>query len=229
MAPRARILLVDDDTPMRETLAEQLSLHEEFEVAEAETGTEAIERIGRENFHMVLLDVGLPDIDGREVCRLIRRKNIQIPVIMLTGRDGDADVILGLDAGANDYVIKPFDLGILIARIRTHLRQHEQSEDARLQIGPYTFRPTAHTLRHNTTRKEIPLSNKESAILKFLYGAGDEVVACETLYSEIWEHNAALTTHTLQTHIYRLRQKIEDNPAKPGIIVSELGGYRIVR
>ncbi len=229
MPARARILLVEDDAPMREALAEQLSLHEEFEVVGTGTGAEAIERIGREHFDVILLDVGLPDIDGREVCRLIRRKSIQTPVIMLTARDGDADVILGLDAGANDYVIKPFDLGILLARIRTHMRQHEHSEDATLQIGPYTFHPPARTLRHNATKREIMLSDKESAIVKYLYRAGDGVVACETLYAEIWDHGATLATHTLQTHIYRLRQKIEDDPSKPRIIVSEMGGYRIVR
>jgi len=229
MPARARILLVEDDAPMREALAEQLSLHEEFEVVGTGTGAEAIERIGRENFDIVLLDVGLPDIDGREVCRLIRRKSNQTPVIMLTARDGDADVILALDAGANDYVIKPFDLGILLARIRSQMRRHEHSEDATLQIGPYTFRPAARTLRHNATRREILLSDKESAILKYLCRAGEAVVSCETLYTEIWNHTAALATHTLQTHIYRLRQKIEDDPSRPRIIVSELGGYRIVR
>ena len=229
MPARARILLVEDDAPMREALAEQLSLHEEFEVVGTGTGAEAIERVGREHFDVILLDVGLPDIDGREVCRLIRRKRIQTPIIMLTARDGDADVILGLDAGANDYVVKPFDLGNLLARIRSHMREHEHSEDATLQIGPYTFRPPARTLRHNATKREILLSDKESAIVKYLYRASDGVVACDTLYAEIWDHSAALTTHTLQTHIYRLRQKIEDDPSKPRIIVSEMGGYRLVR
>ncbi len=229
MATRTKVLIVDDDAEMRRTLAEQLELHEEFEILQADSGADALDRITREHVDMVLLDVGLPDMDGREVCRLIRRRGIQVPVIILTGKDGDADAILGLDSGANDYVIKPFHMGVLLARIRAQLRQHEHSENAAFTIGPYTFRPTARRLVHNKTRKEVSLSDKENAILKQLYRAGDTVVGCETLYSEIWDHNQTLATHTLQTHIYRLRQKIEEDPSKPAILISELGGYRIVR
>ena len=224
-----KILLVEDDAEMRQALIAQLRLREDFLTVAVEGGGDALARIGEEHFDIVLLDVGLPDLDGREVCRLIRRKGIQVPVIMLTGMDSDADMILGLASGANDYIVKPFKIGVLLARIRAHLRQHEASEDAAFVIGPYTFRPNMRTLRHNETKEEITLSEKENAILKYLYRAGDVVVGCDTLYSEIWDHSAALTTHTLQTHIYRLRQKIEEDPANPKILVSELGGYRVVR
>ncbi len=229
MTTRTRVLIVDDETEMRRTLSDLLELHEEFEILQAGSGAQALECITREHVDLVLLDIGLPDMDGREVCRLIRRKGIHVPIIILTAREGDADAILGLDSGANDYVIKPFHMGVLLARMRAHLRQHEHSEGAAFALGPYTFRPSARVLVHNKTRKEISLSDKENSILKHLYRAGDTVVGCETLYSEIWDHNQTLATHTLQTHIYRLRQKIEENPAKPVILVSELGGYRIVR
>ena len=141
-----RILMVDDDEALRASLAEQLQLHEEFETTTAGTAAEALEIIKKDYFDVVLLDVGLPDMDGRECCRLMRRSGMKAPVIMLTAHDTDADTILGLDAGANDYVTKPFRLGVLLARVRAQLRQHEQSEDAVFSVGPYTFRPSAKML-----------------------------------------------------------------------------------
>jgi DNA-binding response OmpR family regulator len=227
--PLKKILLVDDDASLREALADQLELHEEFQTAQVETGSEALAAMEEESYDAVLLDVGLPDMDGREVCRVLRRKGIHTPVIMLTALEGEADTILGLDSGANDYVTKPFRVGVLLARLRSHLRQYELSEDAAFQVGPYTFRPAAKVLHHNLDDRDISLSDKESAILKFLYRAGDTMVTCDTLYSEIWDYNAALMTHTLQTHIYRLRQKIEERPSQPEILVSEAGGYRLAR
>jgi len=148
---------------------------------------------------------------------------------LLTGMESDADVILGLDSGANDCVTKPFKMGILMARIRAHLRQHEASEDASFVLGHYSFKPSTRVLEDRETGKEVLLSDKETAILKFLYRAGETMVECDTLYSEVWSHAVPLSTHTLQTHIYRLRQKIERDPANPEILISESGGYRVVR
>jgi DNA-binding response OmpR family regulator len=223
------ILIVEDDTDFRRTLAEQLRLHEEFDVEEAGTGAAALAGAEKNNYNAILLDVGLPDMDGRDVCRLLRRKGVHAPVIMLTALDGDADTVLGLDSGANDYVTKPFRLGVLLARLRAHIRQHEMSEDASFSVGPYMFRPAIKVLQRNDGRKDISLSDKENAILKQLYRAGDTAVTCEALYADIWDHSAALMTHTLQTHIYRLRQKIEENPSEPQILLSEHGGYRLAR
>ena len=220
-----KILLVDDDAPLRMALADQLELHEEFETSQVETGSDALEA---DNFDAVLLDVGLPDMDGREVCRALRRKGVHTPIIMLTALEGEADISLGLDSGINDYVSIPFRVGILLARLRSQLRQYELSEDASFPVGPYTFRPAAKILHHNLEDRDISLSDKESAILKYLYRAGDAMVTCDTLYSEIWDYNATLMTHTLQTHIYRLRQKIEEHLSQPEILVSEPGGYQLV-
>jgi DNA-binding response OmpR family regulator len=223
-----RILLVDDDGALRQSLSEQLQLHEEFQTEEAETGAKALERVRGDYYDAILLDVGLPDMDGREVCRLMRRTGVKSPIIMLTGADTDADTILGLDAGANDYVTKPFRLGVLLARLRAQLRQHEQSEDAVFNIGPYTFRPAAKLLVENGSNRKVRLTEKESAILKYLYRASEKVVGRETLLNEVWGYNAGVTTHTLETHVYRLRQKIETDPSKAEILITEPGGYRLV-
>ncbi|HUB95522.1 MAG TPA: response regulator transcription factor [Stellaceae bacterium] len=223
-----KILLVDDDSALRQSLAEQLQLHEEFQIDATESGAKALEKVRGDYYDAILLDVGLPDMDGRELCRLMRRGGFKSPIIMLTGADTDADTILGLDAGANDYVTKPFRLGVLLARLRAQLRQHEQSEDAVFAIGPYTFRPAAKLLVENGTNKKVRLTEKEAAILKYLYRAGERVVGRDTLLNEVWGYNAGVTTHTLETHVYRLRQKIERNPAKAEILITDGGGYRLV-
>lgn len=223
-----KILLVDDDDPLRQSLGEQLRLHEEFETIEVDTGAAAIDITKSDHFDAILLDVGLPDMDGREVCRLLRRNGVKSPVIMLTAAESDADTILGLDAGANDYVTKPFRLGVLLARLRAQLRQHEQSEDAVFTIGPYTFRPSAKVLIHGETQRKVRLTEKETSILKYLYRNGSKVVGRDVLLNEVWGYNAGVTTHTLETHVYRLRQKIEADPSNAEILVTEPGGYRLI-
>ncbi len=228
-APTAKkILLVDDDDALRQSLGEQLRLHEEFATVDTGTGGGALEAVKGEYFDAILLDVGLPDMDGREVCRLMRRNGVKSPIIMLTAAESDADTILGLDAGANDYVTKPFRLGVLLARLRAQLRQHEHSEDAVFTIGPYTFRPSAKMLIHGESQKKVRLTEKETSILKYLYRSGNIVVGRDTLLGEVWGYNAGVVTHTLETHIYRLRQKIEPDPSNAKLLVTEPGGYRLV-
>lgn len=222
-----KILLVDDDEDIREALSEQLVMTEDFDVFEAGTGAQAMEKAKQEIYDLVILDVGLPDTDGRDLCRLMRKQGTKCPIIMLTGHDSDADTILGLDAGANDYVTKPFKFSVLQARIRAQLRQHEQSEDAIFQLGPYTFKP-AMKLLETEDKKKIRLTEKETNILKFLYRAQEGVVARDVLLHEVWGYNAGVTTHTLETHIYRLRQKIEPDPSNVQLLVTEGGGYRLV-
>ncbi len=222
-----RVLIVVDDA-LREMLCEQLQLHEEFVTFEAESGAKGLEMARADYYDVIILDVGLPDIDGREVCRLMRRNGVRSPIIMLTGADTDSDAILGLDSGANDYVTKPFRLGVLLARIRAHMRQHERSDDAMFTIGPYTFQPSAKQLYDNENNKKVRLTDKEVAILKYLFRASDRVVGRDVLLDEVWGYNAAVTTHTLETHVYRLRQKIERDPANARILVTEPGGYRLV-
>jgi DNA-binding response OmpR family regulator len=223
-----KILLVGDDDVLRESLAEQLELHEEFEPKGVGTAKEGLDLVKDEYFDVILLDVGLQDMGGREACRLMRRGGVKSPIIMLTRPDMDADTILGLDAGANDYINKPFRLGALLARIRVQLRQHQQSEDAVFSIGRYTFKPSAKMLIEDASEKKVRLTEKETSILKFLYRAGDKVVGRDTLLGKVWGYNAGVTTHTLETHVYRLRQKIELDPSNAEILVTEPGGYRLV-
>ena len=228
MSTGRQILIVDDDTSLRESLAEQLELHEEFGTQQAGDATTALEVVKREHFDMVLLDIGLPDMDGREVCKLMRRNGFKSPIIMLTGADSDADTILGLESGANDYIVKPFRLGVLLARIRAQLRQHEQSEDAVFTIGSYSFQPAAKLMVDGDNGQKVRLTEKETSILKYLYRTGDKVVGRDVLLNEVWGYNAGVTTHTLETHIYRLRQKIEHDPSNAKLLVTEPGGYRLV-
>ena len=136
-----KILIVDDDTELREALVEQLALHEEFEAESVDTGTKGVQAARNGHVDLVIMDVGLPDVDGREAVRILRKNGFKAPIIMLTGHDTDSDTILGLESGANDYITKPFRFAVLLARIRAQLRQHEASEDAVFTIGPYTFRP----------------------------------------------------------------------------------------
>ena len=228
MTTGRKVLLVDDDEALRGTLAEQLQLHEEFDTSEAGTGAEGLEAAKATTFDLILLDVGLPDMDGRDLCRLMRKAGVKSPVIMLTAQDSDADTILGLDAGANDYVTKPFKVAVLLARMRAQLRQHEQSDDAVFSIGPYAFKPAAKLMVDESRNRKIRLTEKETAILKYLYRAGDRMVRRDTLLNEVWGYNAGVTTHTLETHVYRLRQKIEPDPSRAEILVTDAGGYRLV-
>jgi len=226
MAQAKKILLIDDDVDLREALSELLIMTEDFDVFEGGDGAEALEKIKQLAYDMVILDVGLPDIDGRELCRLIRKQGVKCPILMLTGHDTDSDTILGLNAGANDYITKPFKFPVLLARLRAQLRQHEQSEDAIFTLGPYTFKPAVKMLLTEDDKK-IRLTEKETNILKFLYRATEGVVPRDTLLHEVWGYNVGVTTHTLETHIYRLRQKIEPDPSHASLLVTESGGYRL--
>ena len=222
-----KILIVDDDEDLRDGLAEQLGLYDEFQVLQAPTATKGMETAKEERADLVLMDVGLPDIDGREAVKLLRKAGFKAPVIMLTAQEGDSDTILGLEAGANDYVTKPFKFAVLLARIRAHLRQYEQSEDATFAIGRYSFRPSAKLLVDERGSK-VRLTEKETAILKYLYRAGEKPVTRDVLLHEVWGYNSGVTTHTLETHIYRLRQKIERDPSSAELLVTEGGGYKLV-
>jgi DNA-binding response OmpR family regulator len=223
------VLIIDDDTGLSATLAEQLSLEGEFAPVEASTLAEAEARLTADGarFDLILLDIRLPDGDGRDYCMRLRRQGFRMPVVMLTGADSEADVVSGLDAGANDFIVKPFRLNELLARIRAQLRGYDSSEDAVFKVGPYLFRPSAKQLHDQARGKRIRLTEKEAAILKFLYRAGGRPVPRTVLLNDVWGYNSNVTTHTLETHIYRLRQKIEPNPAETRLLVTEAGGYRL--
>lgn len=224
---KRRILLVDDDTELRQTLAEQLQPYREFDIAEAGSANDALKAVREGHVDVMILDVGLPDMDGREAVKILRREGFKSPVIMLTAQDSDADQILGLESGANDYVTKPFRFSVLLARIRAALRQHDQSEDVVFTIGQYTFQPAAKLLESSDGGK-VRLTDKETSILKYLYRQGPKTITRDVLLKEVWGYNNRVTTHTLETHIYRLRQKIERDPSHARLLVTEEGGYRLV-
>jgi DNA-binding response OmpR family regulator len=228
MVAGRKILIVDCNIDLRETLKEQLEANGEFIVEEADSGCTAIEKAGLSYYDLVLVDFDLTDISGCNVCRTLRKKGVKSPIVMLSCSADDADTILGLDSGANDYIVKPFRINVLMARLRARIREAEQSEHAVFQIGPYSFRPLDKTMYDNHEDRKIRLTEKETAIVKFLYLANDPVVSRDVLLGEVWGYNANVTTHTLETHVYRLRQKIEKDPSNALILITESNGYRIV-
>ena len=225
MAQRKTLLIVDDDADLRGAVAEQLET-EGFAALEASTAAVGVAAAQERKPDLILLDVDLPDRDGREACREMRQLGVTAPIIMLTAATADEDTIQGLDAGANDYVTKPYKFSVLLARIRAQLRTHEQSEGAVFRLGAYEFRPANKVLVDSQHRK-IRLTEKETNILKYLYRAGEKPVSREELLAEVWGYNAGVTTHTLETHVYRLRQKIETDPANARLLLTEAGGYRL--
>src|SRR5271154_3013112 len=229
MSAERPVLIVDDDDALRETLVDQLAVDGEFVATEAASiqAAEACLAAKDARFESIIRVVGLPDGDGRDLCSRLRKQGHRMPIIMLTGYDSETDIVKGLDCGANDYIAKPFKLAVLLARLRAQLRIFENSEDAVFTIGPYTFRPAAKLLQDPARNRRIRLTEKEAAILKFLYRAGTMPVGRQTLLNEVWGYNAAVTTHTLETHIYRLRQKIEPDPTNARLLLTETGGYRL--
>ena len=221
-----KILVVDDDQDLREMLVEHLTLTQEFAILQAATAIEGLALARSDVIDLIIMDVGLPDMDGRDAVKELRLSNFSVPIILLTGQDAEEDMINGLDSGANDYVTKPFKVAVLLARIRAQLRVHEQSEDAVYTVGPYSFRPAAKTLV-DAKGSKIRLTEKETAILKFLYRSGEKVVTRDVLLHEVWGYNSGVTTHTLETHVYRLRQKIEPDTSRSQLLITEAGGYRL--
>ena len=227
MVQPRKILIVDNDDDLRASLAEQLTVDDEFSALSVASAAEAMDAVKCHRPELAIMNISLPDMDGKEVVRLMRAGGYNNPIIMLAAEPSDADIVLGLEAGANDCVSKPFRFAVLLARIRAHLRQHDGTEDALLQIGSYTFHPGSKQLI-SPVGKKLRLTEKETAILRFLYRAGSQVVTRDVLLREVWGYNANVTTHTLETHIYRLRQKIEADPANAQLLVTETGGYRLI-
>lgn len=223
-----KILLIEDDAQAREELSELLVDTDEFDVFEAEDAQSALVRAGREIFDLVLLDVGLPDMDGRELCKRLRDRGIRVPILMLTAFESESDAILGLDSGANDYVSKPFSFQVLLARIRSHIKAHQRAEDAEFSIGDSAFRASMKLLVTGSGR-EIRLTEKETSVLKFLHRCPNGHASKETLLREVWGYSQNAKTHTLETHIYRLRRKFESNPSRPEHLVTKGSGYSLIR
>jgi DNA-binding response OmpR family regulator len=229
MSTKRSVLLVEDHAAVREMLVDYLAGQHGFAIIVARTLDEADKIIDdpEQRLDAVLLDIGMPDGDGRDFCARLRRQGHKMPVIMLTGRNGEADIVRGLDLGANDYVAKPFRLNELLARLRAQLRIFDSSDSAIFSVGPYTFQPGKMLLQDPIRNRRIVLTRREAALLRALHLSDDRAATRDDLSHEVWGRNSAATTHTLETHIYRLRQKMEPNPRKPVLLVSEGGGYRL--
>ncbi|MEI6557420.1 MAG: response regulator transcription factor [Rhodospirillaceae bacterium] len=226
MKPAKRILLVDDATPLRQSLADQLRESGGFEVEDVETGAGALARVGVAGYDAIVIEAGLADMDGGELVRRLREEGERCPLILLApagGGSGPAGESDGLD-----IVAKPFRIGVLFALLRNRLREAGRDQDAVFVIGPYRFRPAAKLLLDEAADRTIRLTEKETAILSFLYRVGPTVTGRDVLLGEVWGYHAGIDTHTLETHVYRLRRKIEPDPANARILITEPGGYRLV-
>jgi DNA-binding response OmpR family regulator len=229
MTERKSVLIIDDDEFLLAALAEYLEGTGQFRVSTAGTATMgamlATSRAAR--FDVIVMDVDLPDENGRELCARLRRHGLKIPIVILSGACDENDVVSGLEAGANDYVLKPFRMAELVARLRAQLRTFETSEDAEIQLGPFVFRPAARLLQKPGLRYPIRLTEKEAAVLKYLYRSRGRPVTRTALLHDVWGYSPAASTHTVETHIYRLRRKIESDEDTWRMVVNEDGGYRL--
>jgi DNA-binding response OmpR family regulator len=230
MANYRRILIVEDDEVLRETLADHLVDEATFTIVQAGSLAEAETAIKLEDGRpdAIILDVGLPDGDGCDFCARLRKSGFNMPIIILTGSSGEADIVRGLSAGASDYIAKPFRSAELTARLHAQLRSFDRSEDAAFTIGPFAFYPSKKLLRDPNKKQSIRLTDKEVSLLKFLLRSNGPVDR-KVLLDEVWGYNSGAATHTLETHIYRLRQKLEADPSNPILLMTNELGYGLQR
>ena len=222
MTPAKRILLVDGVTPLRQALADQLAQSDDLEIDTADTGAAALERVGLAGYDAVVAESVLADMPGRELARRLRAEGEHCPVILLVppGEPDDG-------AESAEPLSKPFRIGALLTLLRNRLREAGRDQRS-YPIGPYRFRPAAKLLLDAATNRTVRLTEKEAAILDFLHRAGPAVTSRDALLGDVWGYQAGVDTHTLETHIYRLRRKIEADPANARLLVTEPGGYRLV-
>jgi two-component system alkaline phosphatase synthesis response regulator PhoP len=225
----SKILIVDDEEHMVKGLAASFTA-EGFSVATASRGDTAVNAVLKENPDLILLDVMLPGANGVDVCRELRRKGIETPVIMLTARGEEIDRVLGLEIGADDYVTKPFSLRELVARVRARLRHQPPRPPgriARYRVGDVEV--DFETYRATRGGRPLEMTAKEFDLLRLLVQCRGEVVSRDRILNEVWGFDAMPTTRTVDTHIVKLRQKLEEDPAHPTYILSVYGeGYRFV-
>ncbi|MBB6253636.1 response regulator transcription factor [Nitrospirillum iridis] len=215
-------MLIEDDETLRHLLAEQLTALEEFDVHLAGDGAAALAAARSHWFDAILLASRLPDMEGSAVCAALREAGTDCPILLMAA-EGEADV-----AGCSDRLVKPFRIGALLAKLRQHARPTGGDDATILRIGPYEFRALTRTLRSTDDGVETRLTDKEAQILAYLHRAEGTVVSRERLLDQVWNYNEGVASHTLETHIYRLRQKMERDPANAVLLVTEPGGYRLV-
>lgn len=224
-----KILIIEDEQDLIKGLKLNLS-DEGYEVDWAVNGTEGLRKAVEEAPDLIILDIMLPEMDGLEVCRKLRQKNIGIPIIMLTAKGEEIDKVVGLEIGADDYITKPFSIRELIARIKAQLRHAEKEVKAIPEL--YSFSDIEiDFVRYKVRRKgkELDLTSLEQDILKYFIFHRGEVVSRNDLLDKIWGYESFPTTRTIDNHILKLRKKIEEDPSNPRYILSVYGGgYRFI-
>ncbi len=225
-----KILIVEDDPNLLDTLVYNLN-KEGYDVVTSINGEQAVESARRENPDLIILDIMLPGLNGLEVCRILR-KEMTVPILMLTARNEEVDKIIGLEVGADDYMTKPFSMRELIARIRAMLRRagmtvtQPDSVDKTIAIGTLVIDTGRH--RITISGKELELSPKEYDLLVFLAVNRGFVFTREQLLEKVWGYDFAGDTRTVDVHIRWLRQKIESDPSKPEKLITVRGaGYKL--
>jgi len=227
-----KILVVEDEQVLRQGIKDNLE-SEGYGVITAPDGKKGLQKAVKEDVDLVLLDVMLPGMDGFQVCKEIKLKKITLPVIMLTAKSKEADKILGLELGADDYVTKPYSVNELLARIRSVLRRVEIHKVAKeKKIEGYEFgdiKLNFDKLEAHKGKKKIKLSKREFDILAYLIKRKNEVVTRNDLLDVVWGYDVFPTTRTVDNFIARIRKQIEDKPARPKYIVSvRSAGYKMV-
>jgi DNA-binding response OmpR family regulator len=226
---KEKILIIEDEEDLVKGLKLNL-VDEGFEVDWASDGVEGLRKALEEQPQLIILDIMLPKMNGLDICRELRKKNISIPIIMLTAKGEEIDKVLGLEIGADDYMTKPFSIRELLARIKAHLRREKREKKTVPEV--YRFGDVEIDFTHFKVKrkdKELDLTSLEIEILKYFVAHREEVVTREALLDKIWGYERYPTTRTIDNHILKLRKKIEGDPSHPEYILSVYGeGYRFV-
>ena len=221
-----KVLIIGANTALRTSLEEQLQLHDEFVAIGINSLKDSLRIIKEHRIDIIVCDDHLPEMKACEIFGFLRQNSFNLPIIMLFDSTAEPVLLEKFSGSKDSYIIKPFKLSFLIEKLRTSSR-HEAFNSS-LVIGPYKFLLGSNILIHKISRKTVRLTEKEAAILKHLHRFNGKVVAREILLGEVWDYSADVTTHTIETHVYRLRQKIEENPSCAKILVTEPGGYRLI-
>ena len=227
-----RIVIADRDPKFCEALSEQFELQQNYACQTFTDATSALAEMDGEGVDILLIDSCLPDMSLRSFNEALRAKDADVPVIfMLRANDEEDEESLSDLAGDHDVFMRPFRFVDLLTLVKFNLRAHETHQENDILIGPYRFRHVTKLLigGGEGEAQKIRLTEKEADILKYLSDEEGKVVSREVLLAEVWGYNSGVTTHTLETHIYRLRQKIERDPSNAEHLVTEAGGYRLVR
>ena len=226
MNPSTKILLINNDKDLGEALVFQLTLVEKYQIIETKDETSALAQINNNLCNLIIINSQSSKLKGYNLTKSLRLAGYKKPIIILINRNSNLDNSDDHNHKADEYIIKPFRYPVLLKSIETQLHKFKKSENTQYDIGNYVFKPNSKILESNENGS-IRLTEKENNILKFLYKNLGNVIRRETLLHEVWGYNSKVTTHTLETHIYRLRQKIEDDPSNACFLITEPGGYKL--